>query len=77
MKTLIAAVAFATVLVAPAFAQTENAWGWKGASAAPASAKSAYAGAFNAPRGAFARHSTRDRGFGVSPASPLAGDTGW
>jgi len=43
MKTLIAAVAFATVFAAPVFAESVNAWGWKGALAAPASAKSAYA----------------------------------
>ena len=57
MKTLIAAIAFATVLAAPAFAQpgaqSANEWGWKRAVAAPASAKSAYAAAsFNARRGA-------------------------
>ena len=53
MKTLIAAVAFATVFAAPAFAQSVHAWGWKGALDAPASAKSAYAAApFNARRGA-------------------------
>jgi hypothetical protein len=49
MKTLIAAVAFATVFAAPAFAQCWNSWGsWgcKGALAAPASA----AAAFNRPR---------------------------
>ena len=45
MKTLIAAVAFAMALAAPAFAQSVHAWGWKGALAAPASAKSAYAAA--------------------------------
>jgi hypothetical protein len=28
MKTLMAAVAFVTVLAAPAFAQSGNAWGW-------------------------------------------------
>ena len=53
MKTLIAAVAFATVFAAPAFAQSVHAWGWKGALAAPASAKSAYAAA--APCGLRAR----------------------
>src|SRR5262249_61858478 len=53
MKTLIAAVAFAMALAAPAFAQSVNAWGWKGGLAAPASAKSAYAAApFNSRRGA-------------------------
>lgn len=53
MKTLIAAVAFAMALAAPAFAQSVHAWGWKGALAAPASAKSAYAAAsFNGRRGA-------------------------
>jgi hypothetical protein len=55
MKTLIAAVAFAMALAAPAFAQSVNSWGWKGALAAPASAKSAYAAAsFNGRRGALA-----------------------
>jgi len=43
MKTLIVADAFATVAAAPAFAQSTNFWSWKGASAAPASATSAYA----------------------------------
>ena len=38
MKTLMAAVAFATVFAAPAFAQSVHAWGWKGALDAPASA---------------------------------------
>ena len=49
MKTLIAAVAFATVFAAPAFAQcmTWAQWGCKSALAAPASAKSAYAASFN------------------------------
>ena len=41
MKTLMVAVALATVFDAPAFAQSVNAWGWKGGFAAPASAKSA------------------------------------
>ena len=59
MKTLIAAIAFATVLAAPAFAQpgaqSANEWGWKGALAAPAGATSAYAAAsFNRRRGALA-----------------------
>ena len=83
MKTLIAAVAFATVFVAPVFAQSVNAWGWKGAVAAPASAKSAYAAAFNnrraAPsdrRGALPGR-TYARNCNVSPASPLFGNTGW
>jgi len=45
MKTLIAAVAFATVFVAPAFAQcmTWAQWGCKSALAAPASANPAFA----------------------------------
>jgi len=50
MKTLIAAVAFATVFAAPAFAQCWNSWGswgYKSALAAPASAKAAYAASFN------------------------------
>ena len=54
MKTLVAAVAFATVFAAPAFAQcmTWAQWGCKSALAAPASAKSAYAASFNDRRSA-------------------------
>jgi len=54
MKTLIAAVAFATVFAAPAFAQcmTWAQWGCKSALAAPASAKSTYAASFNDRRSA-------------------------
>jgi hypothetical protein len=54
MKTLIAAVAFATVFAAPDFAQcmTWAQWGCKSALAAPASAKSAYAASFNDRRSA-------------------------
>jgi hypothetical protein len=77
MKTLIAAVAFAMVLAAPAFAQSVNTWGWKGALVAPASAKSAYAGApFNGRRGALtgrrgaASGLAYARNCNVSPASP-------
>jgi len=77
MKTLIAAVAFAMALAAPAFAQSVNAWGWKGGLAAPASAKSAYAAApFNSRRGALsARRGTLSgltyaRNCNISPASP-------
>ena len=84
MKTLMAAVALATVFAAPAFAQSVNAWGWKGAVAAPASAKSAYAAAsFNARGGALTgRRSaltgrrgapagwTYARNCNISPASP-------
>jgi hypothetical protein len=40
MKTLIAALGFAALLAAPAFAQYENAWKWKG---------SPYAGSYAAP----------------------------
>jgi len=76
MKTLMAAVAFATVFAAPVFAQSVNAWGWKGAVAAPASAKSAYAAApFNGRRGALpARRAapsglTYARNCNISPAS--------
>ena len=70
MKTLMTAVALATVFAAPAFAQSVNAWGWKGAVAAPASAKSAYAAAsFNARRGAPAGW-TYARNCNISPASP-------
>jgi hypothetical protein len=77
MKTLIAAVAFAMALAAPAFAQSVHAWGWKGALAAPASAKSAYAAAsFNGRRGAPAGRRgalaglTYARNCNISPASP-------
>ena len=84
MKTLMTAVALATVFAAPAFAQSVNAWGWKGAVAAPASAKAAYAAAsFNARRGALTgRRSaltgrrgapagwTYARNCNISPASP-------
>jgi hypothetical protein len=75
MKTLIAAVAFAAVFAAPVFAQSLNAWGWKGALAAPASAKSAYAASFNGRRGALTdRRSALSawsyaRNCNVSPAS--------
>jgi hypothetical protein len=84
MKTLMVAVALATVFAAPAFAQSVNAWGWKGGLAAPASAKSAYAaapfnsraGALPARRGALsARRGTLSgltyaRNCNISPASP-------
>ena len=93
MKTLMVAVAFATVFAAPAFAQTERAWKWKGspyaapagASAARASARSAYAQAFTGPqRSLVPRLRLRSspiyydtRRYNVSPASPLFGNTGW
>ena len=79
MKTLIAAVAFATVFAAPAFAQcmTWAQWGCKSALAAPASAKSAYAAAsFNGRRGALTGRRgapaglTYARNCNISPASP-------
>ena len=70
MKTLIAAVAFVAVFAVPVFAQSVNAWGWKGALAAPASAKSAYAAAFNNRRGALLGR-TYARDCNVSPASPF------
>jgi hypothetical protein len=76
MKTLIAAAAFAAVLAAPAVAQSGNAWGWKGALAAPASATSAYAASFNHRRGAlsYRRGALSGRIYArecnVSPASP-------
>jgi hypothetical protein len=76
MRTLIAAIAFAAVLAAPAFAQSVHAWGWKGALAAPASAKSAYAASFNRQRGALSDRRgalsgwTYARNCNVSPASP-------
>jgi hypothetical protein len=77
MKALIAAVAFAAVFAAPLFAQSVNAWGWKGALAAPASAKSAYAAAFNNRRGVLSDRRgalpgrTYARDCNVSPASPF------
>jgi hypothetical protein len=76
MKTLIAAIAFAAVFAAPVFAQSVNAWGWKGTLAAPANAKSAYAAAFNNRRGALSDRRgalsgrTYARNCNVSPASP-------
>ena len=73
MKTLIAAVAFAMALAAPAFAQSVHAWGWKGALAAPASAKSAYAAAsFDGRRGALRVSNTCSMpcNCNVSPGSP-------
>jgi hypothetical protein len=81
MKTLIAAVAFAALLGAPAFAQPTAAWTWKGASAAPASAatpasarsaraRPAYAAAFNGPRRVSLAGRTYARDCNVSPASP-------
>ncbi len=72
MKTLIVAVAFATVAAAPAFAQSTNFWSWKGASAAPASATSAYAyaGPLNGPGRIILRGRTYPRNCNVSPASP-------
>jgi hypothetical protein len=75
MKALVAAVAFATVFGGPVFAQSVNAWGSKGALAAPASAKSAgvrsaYAAAFNSPRRVVLPGRTYARDCNVSPASP-------
>jgi len=80
MKTLVAAVAFATVFAAPVFAQSVNAWGWKSALAAPASAKSAYGaapfdgrrGALSGRRGALRTSSTCSMpcNCNVSPGSP-------
>jgi hypothetical protein len=78
MKTLIAAVALAMVFAAPAFAQSVNAWGWKGAVAAPASTTSAYAAAsFKGRRGAqVVRRGPASvlayaRNCNISPSSPL------
>jgi hypothetical protein len=71
MKTLMAAVAFATVFAAPAFAQSVHAWGWKGALDAPASAKSAYAAApFNARRGALPARRGALRDLAYAPTIP-------
>jgi hypothetical protein len=76
MKTLIAAIAFASVFAAPIFAQSVNAWGWKGVLAAPASAKSTYAASFNNRRSALSNRRaalsgrTYARDCNVSPASP-------
>ena len=79
MKALIAAVAFAAVFAAPAFAQcmTWARWGCKSALAAPASAQSAYAAAFNNRRAALSDRRgalpgrTYARDCNVSPASPF------
>ena len=77
MKALIAAVVFATVFAAPVFAQSVKAWGRKGALAAPASVKSAYAAAFNNRRGVQSDRRgalagrTYARNCNVSPASPF------
>jgi hypothetical protein len=81
MRMLIAAVAFAAILGAPAFAQSTAASTWKGASAAPARAttpasaksaraRSAYAAAFNGPRRGVLAGRTYARDCNVSPASP-------
>jgi hypothetical protein len=75
MKTLMAVVAFATVFAAPVFAQSVHVWGWKGALAAPASAKSAYAASFNRQRRALPGRTVLSsriyaRDCNVSPASP-------
>ena len=77
MKTLMVAVALATVFAAQAFAQSVKAWRWKGALAAPAGATSAYAAAsFNRRRGEPPeRHGAASglayaRNCNISPASP-------
>jgi hypothetical protein len=81
MKTLIAAIAFAAIFGAPAFAQSAPAWAWKGVSTAPASAatpasaksaraRSAYAAAFNGPRRGVLAGRTYARDCNVSPGSP-------
>jgi hypothetical protein len=74
MKTLSAAVAFAAVLAAPAFAQPSaqsgNAWGWEGALAAPASATSAYAASFNHRRGALSGRRGALRDLAYAPTRP-------
>ncbi len=67
MKTLIATVAFAAVLAAPAFARSTHAWAWKSASAAPA--KSAYAASYNGLRRVVPGGRTYARDCNVSPAS--------
>ena len=74
MKTLIAAVGFATLLAAPAFAQYENAWKWKGSPyaasyAAPASATSACAASFKGLRRAVATFAGNYGKPNMSPAS--------
>jgi len=72
MKTLIIAVAFATVAAAPAFARSANPWSWKGASGAPATATSAYAygGPLNGRSRGVLADRTYPRNCNISPASP-------
>ena len=70
MKTLIAAVAFAAAFAAPAFAQSVNTWGWKGALAAPASATSGYAASFDGRRGALSGRRGALRDLAYAPTRP-------
>jgi hypothetical protein len=70
MKTLIAAVALAMVFAAPAFAQSVNAWGSKGAVAAPASAPSAYASVKGPSRGALSGRRGALRDLAYAPTRP-------
>ena len=74
MKTLIAALGFATLLAGPAFAQSGNAWIWKGSPyaasyAAPASATSACAASFKGLRRAVPTFAGNYGKPNVSPAS--------
>jgi len=70
MKTLMAAVAFAAVFAAPAFAQSVHAWVWKGALDAPGSAKSAYAASFDGRRGALSGRRGALRDLAYAPTIP-------
>ncbi len=81
MKMLIAAVASATAIAASAFAQSNNLWAWKGASAAPADATSAYT-AYAASPSRRGRVVVSEPGYAggykhVSPASPSLGSSGY
>jgi hypothetical protein len=70
MKALMAAVAFAMALAAPALAQSVHAWGWKGALDAPGSAKSAYAVSFDGRRGALSGRRGALRDLAYAPTMP-------
>jgi hypothetical protein len=70
MKMLIAAAAFAAVLAAPAFAQSTNAWVWKGGLAAPASATFAYASVNGPRRGALSGRRGALRDLTYAPTRP-------
>jgi hypothetical protein len=83
MKMLIAAVASATAIAASSFAQSNNLWAWKGASAAPADATSAYTAYAASPsrRGRVVVSEPGYAGaykpFTASPASRSPGNNGY